>query len=428
VGLDSAIIMNPAVWRAAGHVEQFADPMAQCKACRHRFRVDSQIEAKLGDGVAFDRSLAGLNRLQQEHQLCCPSCSSADVTDVRMFNMLFRTHVGALESEADEVYLRPETAQGIFVNFAHVVRSSRMRLPFGIAQAGKSFRNELHPSNFLFRVREFEQMELEFFCTERSASLWHDYWVQFCYRWLLHLGLRSENLRLRKHAVSELAHYAKATTDIEYRFPFGWGELWGIANRGDYDLRQHSLHSKHPLSYAFPENPKETFFPHVIEPALGLDRLVYALLADAYVQAPVELRPGAKTDSQADKDDDAEDRTTLRLAPGVAPYQFAVLPLLKKAPLVDKAAQVFQTLLGHGRATSDVAASIGRRYRRQDEIGTPYCITVDHASLRDGTVTIRERDSMQQRTLPISELDAWAAEVRRGQAFKPELSLPMGTT
>ncbi|MCS7206360.1 MAG: glycine--tRNA ligase [Dehalococcoidia bacterium] len=366
VGLDAAILMHPRVWEASGHLESFVDPLAECKACHTRWRPSD---------------LADPQR--------CPDCGGP-LTEPRMFNLMFKTFMGPVEDSAHVVYLRPETAQGIFVNFLNVLNATRKRLPFGIAQIGKAFRNEITPGNFTFRTREFEQMEIEYFVKPGEDEVWHRRWVEERYNWYLRYGIRRENLRLREHAQGELAHYAKATVDIEYRFPWGWAELEGIANRTDFDLQRHSQFSGERLTY-FDEETKQHLVPYIIEPSGGVDRAALAFLIDAYTEEP-------------DKD---EVRVVLRLHPALAPIKVAVLPLSRNERLVPLARQIYVSLKGLGRWTVayDDAQSIGRRYRRFDEIGTPYCITIDFQSLEDQQVTIRDRDSMAQVRLPIADLE-----------------------
>jgi len=363
-GLDASILMNPAVWVASGHVEEFTDPLVDCKACKHRFKADN---------LEGDR---------------CPDCGG-EFTDARRFNLMFKTFVGPVEEEASVVYLRPETAQGIFVNFDNVQGTARAKLPFGIAQIGKAFRNEINPRNFTFRSREFEQMELEFFVTPGEDQKWYEYWRDERYRWYLDLGIRAENLRLREHAANELAHYAKCCVDVEYSFPFGWSELEGVADRADYDLTCHAKHSKKRLDY-FDEAKKERYVPYVIEPSAGVDRSTLAFLVDAYAE-----------EKQGEEE---ELRTVLRFDPRIAPVKVGVFPLLRKEGQPERALQIRDRLKQHFAVVYDQAGAIGRRYRRQDEIGTPFCVTVDHQTADDGTVTLRERDSMEQTRVPVDEL------------------------
>jgi len=385
VGLDSAILMNPEVWVASGHVGGFSDPLIDCRSCKSRFRADhlvEQVAAKSVDGW----SQAELKAYITSEVLKCPKCGVHDFTDIRQFNLMFKTYQGVTEDSKAEIYLRPETAQGIFVNFRSIARTTRRKLPFGVGQVGKAFRNEITPGNFVFRTREFEQMELEFFCEPGTDLDWFAYWRKFCHDWLLMIGLKPENVRLRDHAKEELSHYSAATTDIEFRFPFGWGELWGIADRTDYDLKAHMERSKEDLRHQVP-GTEEKFVPYVIEPSLGVERLALALLADAYAEEQL-----------------AEDdlRVVLRLHPAIAPVKAAVLPLSKK--LGDRAEKVHRLLSKHFMAEYDEAGSIGKRYRRQDEIGTPFCVTIDFETLENDTVTVRERDSMAQIRLPISDV------------------------
>ena len=396
VGLDAAIIMNPRAWVASGHVGGFSDPLMDCKACKARFRADQLIEdfvkAK-GETISVD----GWNNDQmmeyiKENNVTCPECGKADFTDIRKFNLMFKTFQGVTEDTQSELYLRPETAQGIFVNFKNVQRTTRKKVPFGIGQVGKSFRNEITPGNFVFRTREFEQMELEFFCKPGTDLEWFAYWKQYCMDFLQSLGLREENLRFRDHAKEELSHYSNATTDIEFVFPFGWGELWGIADRTDFDLKQHAEHSGESMEYMDPTT-NEKYVPYCIEPSLGADRVALAFLVDAYDEEKLE-------------GDDT--RVVLHLHPALAPIKAAILPLSKK--LSEQAGELFGRLSKKWRVEFDETGSIGKRYRRQDEIGTPYCITYDFDSVEDGAVTVRERDSMEQVRIPIGELEAYLEE------------------
>jgi glycyl-tRNA synthetase, dimeric type len=393
VGLDSAILMNPQAWVASGHVGGFSDPLMDCRDCNTRHRADKLIEEATGaiaDGWSSEELVAYI----QKHAICCPDCGSANFTDIRKFNLMFKTFQGVTEDSKSEIYLRPETAQGIFVNFANIQRTTRKKLPFGVGQIGKSFRNEITPGNFIFRIREFEQMELEFFCKPGTDLEWFAYWKDFCHQWLLNLGMQQANLRLRDHAAEELSHYSKATTDFEYQFPFGWGELWGIADRTDFDLKQHAAHSGKALDYFDPET-NERFIPYVIEPSLGCDRVLLAFLCDAYDEEIVD----------ADKNDT---RVVLRLHPALAPFKACVLPLSKK--LAEPAGQIFSALCADFMVDYDDSGSIGKRYRRQDEIGTPLCITYDFESEQDGCVTVRDRDTMQQQRVPIAQLKEIIAE------------------
>lgn len=384
VGLDSAILMNPQTWVASGHVGGFSDPLMDCKDCKTRHRADNLIEDFGADPNAM--TLEEMGAFIKENNIACPNCGSTNFTDIRKFNLMFKTFQGVTEDAKNEIYLRPETAQGIFVNFANVARTTRKKLPFGVAQIGKSFRNEITPGNFTFRTREFEQMELEFFCKPGTDLDWFYYWKDFCQNWLLSLGLRKENIRFRDHEQEELAFYSKATTDIEFLFPFGWGELWGIADRTDYDLSQHQNHSGKSLEY-FDSADNSRFIPYVIEPSLGADRVALAFLCDAYDEEVI---------------DEKETRTVLRLHPALAPYKAAVLPLSKK--LGEKAGEIYEMLAKHFMVEYDDAGSIGKRYRRQDEIGTPVCITYDFDSLEDGCVTVRDRDTMEQERIAVDKL------------------------
>ncbi len=396
VGLDAAILMNPKVWEASGHTSNFKDPLIDCKKCKSRHRVDKLIEEALEakdieiivDGLPFEEMLA----LIKEHDINCPTCGAQDYTDIRQFNLMFKTSQGVTDSSSNDIFLRPETAQGIFVNFKNVQRSMRKRMPFGIAQIGKSFRNEITPGNFTFRTREFEQMELEFFCKPGEDNEWYEYWRDFSKNWLLSLGMTEENIRLRDHTEDELSHYSKGTVDIEYKFPFGWGELWGIANRTDFDLKRHMEFSGEDFHYQDPVT-NEKFVPYCIEPSLGADRVTLAYLTDAY------------TEEQLEGDDK---RTVLRFHPALAPVKAAVLPLSKK--LSESADKVYAELRKHFVVQYDDSQSIGRRYRRQDEIGTPFCITYDFDSEEDNQVTVRHRDSMEQVRMPIAEVKDYIAK------------------
>lgn len=392
VGLDAAILMNPQVWVASGHVGGFSDPLMDCRDCKTRHRADKLIEDAGGDanGMTFEQMSAYI----KEHGIKCPACGSTNFTDIRKFNLMFKTFQGVTEDAKNEIYLRPETAQGIFVNFANVQRTTRRKLPFGIGQIGKSFRNEITPGNFTFRTREFEQMELEFFCKPDTDLEWFSYWKDACKNFLLSLGMTEQNIRLRNHEKEELSFYSRATTDIEYLFPFGWGELWGIADRTDYDLNRHQEHSGKDLTY-FDQETGEHYIPYVVEPSLGADRVALAFLVDAYDEEVVD---------EAKKDT----RVVLRLHPALAPFKCAVLPLSKK--LNDKAQAVHSQLAKHFTADYDDAGSIGKRYRRQDEIGTPFCITYDFQSEEDGCVTVRDRDSMQQERVSIDKLNDYIAQ------------------
>ncbi|MEG0913389.1 MAG: glycine--tRNA ligase [Oscillospiraceae bacterium] len=384
VGLDAAILMNPQVWVASGHVGGFSDPLMDCKGCRTRHRADQLIEA-CGENPA-GWSFEQMQDYITEHQVKCPNCGECNFTDIRKFNLMFKTYQGVTEDAKNEIFLRPETAQGIFVNFANIQRTTRKKLPFGVAQIGKSFRNEITPGNFTFRTREFEQMELEFFIKPGTNMEWFQYWRSYCFNWLLNLGMKPENLKLRDHEQKELSHYSNATTDIEFMFPFGWGELWGIADRTDYDLTQHSKHSGKPLEY-FDQETNEHYIPHVIEPSLGADRVALAFLCEAY-----------------DEEDlgEGDTRVVLRLHPALAPFKACVLPLSKK--LTEQATKVRDMLAENFMTDYDETGSIGKRYRRQDEIGTPFCMTYDFESESDGCVTVRNRDTMLQERVKIDDL------------------------
>ncbi len=392
VGLDSAIIMNPQTWVASGHVGGFSDPLMDCKKCKMRHRADKLIEDYAYKNNTSDNP-AGWTFQQmadfiKEKGITCPGCGSSDFTEIKKFNLMFKTFVGVTEDSSSTVYLRPETAQGIFVNFPNIARTTRKKLPFGVAQIGKSFRNEITPGNFVFRTREFEQMELEFFCKPDTDLEWFAYWKNYCKQFLLSLGMKEENLKLRDHDPEELSFYSKATTDFEYLFPFGWGELWGIADRTDYDLSQHAKHSGKDLTYFDPDTNTH-YIPYVIEPSLGADRVALAFLIEAYDEEVID----------AEKNDT---RVVLHLHPALAPFKAAVLPLSKK--LSEGAEKIYSELSGYFSVDYDESGSIGKRYRRQDEIGTPFCITYDFDSENDGCVTVRDRDSMQQVRLPVSEL------------------------
>ena len=393
VGLDSAILMNPQTWVASGHIGGFSDPLMDCKECKTRHRADNLIEAFDGTNPAGWTNEQMMDYIR-EHNIPCPNCGKHNFTDIRQFNLMFKTFQGVTEDSKSEIYLRPETAQGIFVNFANIQRTTRKKIPFGVAQVGKSFRNEITPGNFIFRVREFEQMELEFFCKPGTDLEWFDYWRSFCKNWLLSLGIKEENLRLRDHDPEELCFYSKATADFEFLFPFGWGELWGVADRTDYDLTQHIKTSGKTLDYFDPET-NERYVPYVIEPSLGVERLFLSVLTDAYDEENLG------TEEKPDV------RTVLRIHPALAPFKAAILPLSKK--LSDKAWEIRETLCKKYSVDFDDAGSIGKRYRREDEIGTPLCITYDFDSETDGQVTVRDRDTMEQIRLPIDQLDAYIA-------------------
>ena len=398
VGLDAAILMNPQVWVASGHVGGFSDPLMDCKDCKTRHRADKLIEEFTGesaDGWSNEQMMTFI----KENGIKCPDCGSTNFTDIRKFNLMFKTYQGVTEDAKNEVYLRPETAQGIFVNFQNVQRTTRKKLPFGICQIGKSFRNEITPGNFTFRTREFEQMELEFFCKPDTDLEWFAYWKDYCHKWLLNLGMTDEHLRLRDHSPEELSFYSKATTDFEFLFPFGWGELWGIADRTDYDLGRHQEVSGKDMTY-FDQEENKRYIPYVVEPSLGADRVTLAFLCDAYDEEVID----------AEKNDV---RTVMHLHPALAPFKCAILPLSKK--LGDKAEEIRAELSKYFMVDYDDAGSIGKRYRRQDEIGTPFCVTVDFETVgdpekgieADNCVTVRDRDSMEQVRLPISELRAY---------------------
>lgn len=386
VGLDSAILMNPQTWVASGHIGGFSDPLMDCKECKTRHRADNLIEDFDGTNVV-GWSNEQMTDYIRDHEICCPNCGKSNFTDIRQFNLMFKTFQGVTEDTKSELYLRPETAQGIFVNFSNIQRTTRKKIPFGVAQVGKSFRNEITPGNFIFRVREFEQMELEFFCKPGTDLEWFEYWRSFCRNFLISLGLKEENLRLRDHSPEELCFYSKATTDFEYLFPFGWGELWGVADRTDYDLTQHIKTSGKSLEYFDPET-NEKYIPYVIEPSLGVERLFLSIVTEAYDEEEL-----ISTDKNGNEK--KEVRTVMRLHPALAPYKAAVLPLVKK--LTPKAEEVFEMLSKKFMVTFDETGTIGKRYRRQDEIGTPFCITYDFDTLeKDGCVTVRNRDTMEQ--------------------------------
>ena len=396
VGLDAAILMNPQTWVATGHVGGFSDPLIDCRECKTRHRADKLIEEwmhennceEVVDGWPDEKMINYI----KEHNIVCPNCGKQNFTDIRKFNLMYKTFQGVTEDTTSQIYLRPETAQGIFVNFKNVVRTTRKKLPMGIGQIGKAFRNEITPGNFTFRIREFEQMELEFFCKPGTDLEWFTFWKEFCENWLINLGMKKENIRLRDHSKEELVFYSKATTDIEFAFPFGWGELWGIADRTDYDLSRHMEHSKQDLSYLDPET-NEKYIPYVIEPSLGCDRVTLAFLCNSYEEQKIA---------------DGDTRTVLHLHPALAPFKVAVLPLSKK--LSEKANEVYESLSKKFMCDYDEAGSIGKRYRREDEIGTPYCVTIDFDTLEDNTVTIRDRDTMEQIRVKIEDLEAWLNE------------------
>ncbi|AWI07376.1 glycine--tRNA ligase [Clostridium drakei] len=391
VGIDSAILMNSEVWVASGHIGNFTDPLMDCKECKSRFRADKIVEEHMTENGVEKASADGWSneKLKQyivDNEIECPNCGKKNFTDIRQFNLMFKTYQGVTEDSKSEIHLRPETAQGIFVNFKNVQRTSRKKVPFGIGQIGKSFRNEITPGNFTFRTREFEQMELEFFCKPGTDLEWHSYWKEQCWNFLLNLGIEEKNIRFRDHDKEELSHYSNATSDIEYLFPFGWGELWGVADRTDYDLTQHQNHSGKDMSYLDPVT-HEKYIPYCIEPSVGADRAVLAFLVDAYDEE--ELEGG-------------DSRTVMHFHPAIAPVKAAILPLTKK--LSEKAEEVYDELRKDFNVEYDEAGSIGKRYRRQDEAGTPYCITIDFDTLEDSTVTVRDRDTMDQFRMKIEDL------------------------
>ena len=400
VGLDSAILMNPQVWVASGHVTTFNDPLIDCKSCKMRHRADKLIEGWLAENPMPDVNVEAMTNDEmvafiRAQQIPCPGCGKSDFTDIRKFNLMFKTHQGVTEDTAAEVYLRPETAQGIFVNFKNIQRTTRRKIPFGVCQIGKSFRNEITPGNFIFRIREFEQMELEFFCEPGTDLEWFQYWRGFCRDWLISLGIKEDEMRLRDHDPAELAFYSKGTTDIEFLFPFGWGELWGIADRTDYDLGRHQETSGQDLTY-FDDEKNERYLPYVIEPSLGADRVVLAFLCAAYDEENIG------TEEKPDM------RTVLHFHPALAPVKIGVLPLSKK--LNEGAEKIFAQLSKKYNCEFDDRGNIGKRYRRQDEIGTPFCVTYDFESENDGAVTVRDRDTMEQERIKIEELDAYFAQ------------------
>lgn len=392
VGLDSAILMNPKVWEASGHISTFSDPLIDCKNCKTRYRADKLVE---DDGVedAGGMSNEDLIKYINEHNIVCPKCGKHDYTDIRQFNLMFKTFQGVTEDSKSTIYLRPETAQGIFADYQNIQRSMRLKLPFGVGQVGKSFRNEITPGNFIFRVREFEQMELEFFCKPGTELDWFKHYKEYCKNFLLSLGVKEENLRLRDHSKEELSFYSNATTDIEYKFPFGWGELWGIASRTNYDLSQHQKTSGVSMEYLDPET-NEKYIPYVIEPSVGVERLVLMILCNSYEKELLE---------------NGDTREVMKFHPFLAPYKVAVLPLVKKYHK-EKASEVYKAFAKNFMTTYDETGSIGKRYRRQDVIGTPFCITVDEDTIENETVTIRDRDTMKQITLPIEEAVKYVEE------------------
>ena len=396
VGLDAAILMNPETWVASGHVGGFSDPLMDCRSCKTRHRADKLIEDfyhEKGETIVVDGwSDTQMLDCIREQGIVCPNCGKQDFTNIRKFNLMFKTFQGVTEDAKSEIYLRPETAQGIFVNFKNVQRTTRKKIPFGIGQVGKSFRNEITPGNFIFRIREFEQMELEFFCKPGTDLEWFTYWRNFCHDWLIRLGIKEENIKMRDHSQEELSHYSKATTDIEYMFPFGWGELWGIADRTDFDLKQHMNHSGESMEYLDPVT-NEKYVPYCVEPSLGADRVTLAFLTEAYDEEQVG---------------ENDTRVVMHLHPALAPIKVAVLPLSKK--LAEGAGKVYEMLAENWMCDYDEAGSIGKRYRRQDEIGTPFCLTYDFESEEDGCVTVRYRDTMEQERIKIDELTAFFAD------------------
>ena len=403
VGVDAAILMNPRTWEASGHIGGFSDPLIDCKECHSRFRADKLIEAHIAEKGQEQVTVDGWSNEKmegyiQDENIKCPDCGKHNFTGIRQFNLMFKTFQGVTEDSKSQIYLRPETAQGIFINFKNVARTSRKKIPFGIAQIGKSFRNEITPGNFTFRTREFEQMELEFFCKPGTELEWFDYWKEYCRKFLESLGMNMENIRLRDHEKEELSHYSNATTDFEYKFPFGWGELWGVASRTDFDLRKHTEFSGEEMTFTEGEGKdKETYIPYCIEPSLGADRVALAFLVDAYDEETV-------TDAKGKEDT----RVVMRFHPALAPFKAAVLPLAKK--LADKAEPIYEELSKYFNVDYDVTGSIGKRYRREDEIGTPYCICVDFDTEVDGCVTIRDRDTMQQVRIPVEDVKSYIEE------------------
>ena len=394
VGMDSAILMNPKTWEASGHLKTFSDPLIDCKECKSRFRADKLIEdytngTETGDGWSNEKLISFI----KENNIVCPKCGKMNYTDIRQFNLMFKTFQGVTEDAKSTIYLRPETAQGIFVNFKNVERSMRLKIPFGIGQIGKSFRNEITPGNFTFRTREFEQMELEFFCKPGTELEWFSYYKNYAHKWLLDLGIKEENLRYRDHEKEELSFYSNATTDFEFKFPFGWGELWGIASRTNYDLSRHMEVSKESLEYLDPET-NEKYIPYVIEPSLGCDRMVLAILCNSYTVDTLE---------------NGDTREVMKFHPALAPYKAAVLPLVKKYHQ-EKALEIYDKLSKSFMITYDEAGNIGKRYRRQDVIGTPFCITIDEETINNNTVTIRDRDTMEQTVVNVSEIENYITE------------------
>lgn len=390
VGLDSSILMNPKIWEASGHIGSFSDPLMDCKNCKERIRGDKLIEDHLGVEAAAGKSLEEIGRIIKENNLKCPNCGKTEFTEARSFNLMFKTHQGVVEETASEVYLRPETAQGIFVNFKNIIQNCRQKVPFGIAQIGKSFRNEITPGNFTYRTREFEQMEIEYFVSpseKEEIKKQFDDWKKDCWQWYLDLGIKEDSLRFREHESDELSHYSTMTFDIEYEFPFGWGELMGLAYRGCFDLEQHQKFSGEKLEYQDPQT-NERYLPHVIEPSFGADRTTLITLLDAYDEDEI----------------DGEKRTVMRFAPHIAPIKAAIFPLIKKEELTSVAKELFRKLSQEYDVEYDESGAIGKRYRRQDEIGTPFCITIDFDGLEDQTVTIRDRDTTKQERIKMSEI------------------------
>src|SRR5574344_706927 len=388
LGLDSSILLHPSVWQASGHVGNFSDPLIDCKACHERFRADHLLEEKLGEGCTVGKNFQDIAAMIVENQIECPSCGKKDFTEPRAFNLMFQTEIGVVAGAANKVYLRPETAQGIFINFRNIIDNVRPKMPFGIGQIGKSFRNEITPGNFIFRTREFEQMELEFFCEPGTEVEWYEYWKKFCMNWLLQdLGITAEKLRLREHAKEELSHYSNGTSDVEYEFPFGWGELWGIASRTNYDLTQHQNVSGEKLEYLDPETNNK-YIPYVIEPSVGVERLILTVLCDSYQEEQLE---------------NGDTREVLKLNNFLAPIKVNVLPLVKKLHS-DKAKEIYAMLSKEFMTSYDEAGNIGKRYRRADAIGTPFCITIDDETLNNNMVTVRDRDTMEQVNINVNDL------------------------
>ncbi|MGI6204743.1 MAG: glycine--tRNA ligase [Anaerovoracaceae bacterium] len=401
VGIDASILMNPKTWEASGHVGGFSDPLIDCRNCKSRHRADKLIEEFVkktkGEEIIVDGwENERLEQFIKDNGVVCPNCGKSDFTGIRQFNLMYKTYQGVTEDSSAEIYLRPETAQGIFVNFKNVQRTSRKKLPFGIGQIGKAFRNEITPGNFIFRTREFEQMEIEFFCKPGTDLEWHQFWKDECRNFLLSLGMKEENIRLRDHQPEELSHYSTATTDIEYKYPFGWGELWGIADRTDFDLRQHQTYSGEDMTYLEPDTG-ERYIPYCIEPSVGVGRAALAFLIDAYDVETVKDAKGKE-----------DTRVVLRLHPALAPVKAAVLPLSKK--LSDQAAPVYEELSKYFNVDYDEAGSIGKRYRREDEAGTPFCICVDFDTQEDGCVTVRDRDTMEQVRIPVQDVRSYIEE------------------